>query len=99
MGVEDNILADGQVIQGWVGKENWGPEVDDGTRYLASYFYSITDFVGELGQTNPERIYGLISHLMYETFFGFLVGTFATIVMSGRVSDQKKAEKLQGTKF
>eukprot|EP01045_Picozoa_sp_COSAG04_P020230 COSAG04_NODE_2048_length_4920_cov_4.440780_6_plen_190_part_00 len=98
MGVEDNILADGQVIQGWVGKENWGPEVDDGTRYLASYFYSITDFVGELGQTNPERIYGLISHLMYETFFGFLVGTFATIVMSGRVSDQKKAEKLQGVR-
>jgi|EP01044_Picomonas_judraskeda_P009757 hypothetical protein len=98
VGVDNHTLADGQEIQGWVTKEGWGPEVGQTTRYLASYFYSLTDFVGELGQTNAERLYGLCSHLMYETFFGFLVGTFATIVMSGRVSDQKKAEKLQGVR-
>lgn len=98
VGVDDHTLPDGQNITGWVSKEGWGPEVGHSTRYLASYFYSLTDFVGELGQTNAERLYGLCSHLMYETFFGFLVGTFATIVMSGRVSDQKKAEKLQGVR-
>ncbi len=98
VGVDDHTLPDGQNITGWVSKEGWGPEVGYSTRYLASYFYSLTDFVGELGQTNAERLYGLCSHLMYETFFGFLVGTFATIVMSGRVSDQKKAEKLQGVR-
>ena len=98
VGVNNETLPDGQEITGWVAKEGWGPEVGATTRYLAAYFYSLTDFVGELGQTNGERFYGLCSHLMYETFFGFLVGTFATIVMSGRVSDQKKAEKLQGVR-
>ena len=42
------------------------------------------------GMTQSERIYGLFQHLIYEAFFGFLVGTFATIVMAGRVSEQMK---------
>eukprot|EP01046_Picozoa_sp_COSAG06_P088083 COSAG06_NODE_34529_length_473_cov_0.962567_1_plen_80_part_01 len=73
VGVNNETLPDGQEITGWVAKEGWGPEVGATTRYLAAYFYSLTDFVGELGQTNGERFYGLCSHLMYETFFGFLV--------------------------
>jgi Ca2+-binding EF-hand superfamily protein len=98
VGREDQVLRDGQIIRGWVAKEGWGPPVTKYTRYVAAYYYALTDFAVEIGQTNLERIYGLFQHLVYETFFGFLVGTFATIVMSGRVSEQLKQQKLQAVR-
>jgi hypothetical protein len=43
-------------------------------------------------------MYALFQHLVYEAFFGYLIGTMATIVMAGRVSEQMKAEKLQAVR-
>ena len=43
-------------------------------------------------------MYALFQHLVYEAFFGFLVGTFATIVMSSQFSEQMKQEKIQAVR-
>jgi hypothetical protein len=50
----------------------------------------LSDFVPEIAFTEAEKLTSLLLHLLYETFFGFLVGTFATIVMAGQASAQIK---------
>ena len=64
------------------------------TKYITSFVYCLTDFVSEISYTQPEKIYAVFQHLVYEAFFGYLVGTMATIVMAGRIAEQMKEEKL-----
>eukprot|EP01048_Picozoa_sp_COSAG05_P006639 COSAG05_NODE_440_length_9809_cov_10.743769_8_plen_118_part_00 len=70
VGNSNEVLTDGSVVKGWVAREGWSELVSDETRYVASYFYSLTDFVSEIGMTQGERIYGVCQHLVYEAFFG-----------------------------
>ena len=70
VGNSNEVLTDGSVVKGWVAREGWSELVSDETRYVASYFYSLTDFVSEIGMTQGERMYGVFQHLVYEAFFG-----------------------------
>lgn len=98
VGVSNEEREDNFLVYGWVYEERWGNKVSRWTRYIASYAYSLTDFTYEVSNTNTEKITAVVLHLIYETFFGYLVGTFATIVMAGKVADQVKGEKLQAVR-
>eukprot|EP01052_Picozoa_sp_SAG31_P022773 SAG31_NODE_1831_length_7148_cov_8.788055_1_plen_982_part_10 len=98
VGVSSEVREDNYLVNGWVYEERWGNRVGRWTRYVASYVYSLTDFTYEVSNTNDEKITAVVLHLIYETFFGYLVGTFATIVMAGKVADQVKGEKLQAVR-
>ena len=95
VGSTDSELSDHTPVYGWVTRQRWGPGVTEKDRYITSFWISLLDVTENYGETTGEKIYGLAQHLIYEGFFGFLVGTFATIVMAGRVSDQLKEEKSQ----
>ena len=67
-------------------------------KYITSFVYSLTDFVSEISYTQQEKVYALAQHLVYEAFFGYLIGTMATIVMAGRVAEQMKDEKINAVR-
>ena len=97
-GVDDEVRADNFLVRSWVFREEWGESVGVWSRYVSAYTYALSDFVPEIAYTEREKLSSLVLHLAYETFFGFLVGTFATIVMAGKASELRKDEKIQAVR-
>jgi hypothetical protein len=97
-GAHDEIRADEMLVRGWVWNEEWGEHVDTWSRYVVAYMHVLSDLVPGIAGTQNERLIALALHLLYEVFFGFLTGTFATIVMAGRASQQQKDQKISAVR-
>ena len=83
-GIQDEQREDNKLVHGWVRREKWGDYVTQYTRYVTAYTHVLTDWTIERSYTTTEYIVGFILHLTYEVFFGYLVGTMATIVLAGK---------------
>ena len=91
VGLDKQILPDGQELLGWVHRapngadEKWGPEVGWTTRYIDAYYYAITTLttVGygdKLPVTDSEKLYSIATELAGGMIFGILAGTLSAML-------------------
>ena len=91
VGLDKQMLPDGQELLGWVHRApngadaEWGPEVGWTTRYIDAYYYAITTLttVGygdKLPVTDREKLYSITTELAGGMIFGMLAGTLSSML-------------------
>jgi len=86
-------MPDGRLVRGWVYRQEWG-SYGWGGRYLTSFFHSITDDTISYAETDIEKFWVSIQHVLYEMFMAYLTGVFAGEVIVGNAAQQKYNEKM-----
>eukprot|EP01047_Picozoa_sp_COSAG01_P004318 COSAG01_NODE_142_length_24198_cov_8.924893_7_plen_710_part_00 len=86
-------MPDGQIVHGWVYRQMWGSYGWPG-RYLTSFWHSITDETAEHAETDVEKIWSSIQHVLYEMLMAYLTGVFAGEIVEGNAGKQKYKEKV-----
>jgi len=87
-----------RIVKGWANEKHYSRHISPSQRYTEALYQSLTNVAPDYALTDTEKLYIIFQHVMYESFFGFLVGTFASIVASASLADQKKQEKLSEIK-
>ena len=82
------------VAEGWALAARFTEQVNLTSKYLKSLFYCITDFAVEIASTDYELVYVCVQHVVYEGIFAFITAAFASSIISGRVSETRRAEKM-----
>ena len=96
---EETHLPDGTVLYGWVREMGWDTSSYRWPgRYLHSFFLSITDKGDESAQTDTEKMWTSMQHMVYEFFMAYLTGVFAGEVIQGNAAKQKYDEKMDQVK-
>ncbi|MDC0510887.1 ion transporter [bacterium] len=64
--------------------------------YVSSFWETITDMSQaiDLIQSDSQRMYASVQHVIYIVGVSFLTGTFASVIIAGRVSEQKYHSKM-----
>lgn len=91
--LSETEMPDGTIIRGWVYRQHWG-SYGWGGRYLTSFFHSITDDAMSYAETDTEKLWVSIQHVLYELFMAYLTGVFAGEVIAGNVAQQRYNEKM-----
>ena len=82
------------VKEGWALSFRFTDKAALVSKYLKSLFYCITDFAVEVASTDYEMLYVCFQHVIYEGFFAFITGAFASSIITGRISESRRAEKM-----
>ena len=82
------------VAKGWVLGAEFTDQATLSSMYLRSLFYCVTDFAVEVANTDWELLYVCFQHTIYEGFFAFSTGAFASSIINGRISETRRSEKM-----
>lgn len=92
------VLAESEYTAGWVIEKDGFATKDMNvslmSRYLTTFYLTISDFAVEFAFTENEKIWVSIQHILYEAFMAYLTGVFAGEVIMGNVSEQRYNERL-----
>jgi potassium voltage-gated channel Eag-related subfamily H protein 1 len=85
------------VTHGWVEGQGWGPGTPTYTKWLTSFYWSVTTLTtvgyGDIAaSTNAEKMYAVFAELIGTIVFGFLVGTVGQIIGSATILESRHRE-------
>jgi potassium voltage-gated channel Eag-related subfamily H protein 5 len=94
LGAEDGCEGSHRIEKGWVERQHWPDSVGYFSRYLDSFYFSVTclttvGFGDRTPSTNSEKIFSIFTELAGCVIFGVVAGSLGALAMSSSMSERE----------